>query len=292
MPDATGLELIAQELRDAEPESVLGTVFFRGRAEIEIAPGAHPRRLWQQLSAKRLQLPREPARLSTTTRTSRGSASIYELLDMQRGGPRSPSRRASPIEEPQIESVVGMFPGADFPEREVFDMFGVVFDGHPDLRRILMPEDYEGFPQRRDFPVGGEPVLFTFNEEQSLRTQMAAERLPQARGVDHDVVRAGRAGPLARAADAQHRTTPPRHARRAAADRDAGGRGRPGHQADHRLRPHRHREDRRAEVLLEGDPGRRADGLPELLLQRDGVLRRRRDAARAARSPRVPSTCA
>ena len=43
-------------------------------------------------------------------------------------------------------------------------MFGVVFDGHPDLRRILMPEDYEGFPQRRDFPIGGEPVLFTKDE--------------------------------------------------------------------------------------------------------------------------------
>jgi NADH-quinone oxidoreductase subunit C len=70
-------------------------------------------------------------------------------------------------DDPHIESVVDMFPGADFPEREVYDMFGVVFDGHPDLRRILMPEDYEGFPQRRDFPVGGEPVLFTYNEEQN-----------------------------------------------------------------------------------------------------------------------------
>jgi len=70
-----------------------------------------------------------------------------------------------PIDAPQIASVVELFPGADFPEREVYDMFGVIFDGHPDLRRILMPEDYEGHPQRRDFPIGGEPVLFTFNEE-------------------------------------------------------------------------------------------------------------------------------
>jgi NADH-quinone oxidoreductase subunit C len=69
------------------------------------------------------------------------------------------------IDEPRIGSVVGLFPGANHPEREVYDMFGVVFDGHPDLRRILMPEDYEGFPQRRDFPLGGEPVLFTYNEE-------------------------------------------------------------------------------------------------------------------------------
>jgi NADH-quinone oxidoreductase subunit C len=43
-------------------------------------------------------------------------------------------------------------------------MFGVIFDEHPDMRRILMPEDYEGHPQRRDFPLGGEPVLFTDNE--------------------------------------------------------------------------------------------------------------------------------
>ena len=69
-----------------------------------------------------------------------------------------------PTDAPEVPSVVEDWPTADFQEREVYDMFGVVFTGHPDLRRILMPEDYEGHPQRRDFPMGGEPVLFTRDE--------------------------------------------------------------------------------------------------------------------------------
>ncbi len=93
---------------------------------------------------------------------------IYELLDMAEVDRISVKARV-PIDEPRIARVVEMWPGADFPEREVYDMFGVEFDGHPDLRRILMPEDYEGYPQRRDFPVGGEPVLFTYNEQRRLR---------------------------------------------------------------------------------------------------------------------------
>ena len=72
-------------------------------------------------------------------------------------------------DDPRLPSVVDLFPTADFQEREVYDFFGVEFDGHPDLRRILLPEDYEGFPQRRDFPMGGEPVLFTFNEDKYPR---------------------------------------------------------------------------------------------------------------------------
>jgi NADH-quinone oxidoreductase subunit C len=91
---------------------------------------------------------------------------LYELLDMHAVDRISVKARVG-IDDPKIATVTGLFPGANHPEREVYDMFGVIFEGHPDLRRILMPEDYEGFPQRRDFPIGGEPVLFTYNEENS-----------------------------------------------------------------------------------------------------------------------------
>ncbi|MGC8784252.1 MAG: NADH-quinone oxidoreductase subunit C [Armatimonadota bacterium] len=59
-----------------------------------------------------------------------------------------------------VPSVTGIYPGANFPEREVYDMFGIVFEGHPDLRRILMPDDWVGHPLRKDFPLGGEEVVF------------------------------------------------------------------------------------------------------------------------------------
>ncbi len=92
----------------------------------------------------------------------------YQLLSMTRVDRLAVKTRVG-VEDPRVRSVVDLWAGADFPEREVFDMFGVVFDGHPDLRRILMPEDYEGYPQRRDFPQGGEPVLFTFNQDKNPR---------------------------------------------------------------------------------------------------------------------------
>ena len=162
MPDATGLELTAHELREANAESILGTEFHRGRATLN----ANPEHVLEIIAALRATgytflaslhgcdyYPEEP-RLGI----------LYELLDMKAVDRITVKARVT-IDEPRIGSVVGLFPGANHPEREVYDMFGVVFDGHPDLRRILMPEDYEGFPQRRDFPLGGEPVLFTYNEE-------------------------------------------------------------------------------------------------------------------------------
>jgi NADH-quinone oxidoreductase subunit C len=61
-------------------------------------------------------------------------------------------------EEPHLPSVTSVYPTADWQEREAYDMFGLIFDGHPNLTRILMPDDWEGFPQRKDYPLGGVPV--------------------------------------------------------------------------------------------------------------------------------------
>src|SRR5688572_28805674 len=66
----------------------------------------------------------------------------------------------SDVEAPRVPSVVGVWPTADWHEREVYDFFGVVFDGHPDLKRILMPDEWIGHPLRKDYPVGGVPVEY------------------------------------------------------------------------------------------------------------------------------------
>jgi NADH-quinone oxidoreductase subunit C len=161
VPDAVGLELLAQELRDADADAVLDTVYFRDKGQLVVAP-ATIRATLEQLRAKGYRMlvsvhgvdyyPEEP-RLGVH----------YELLDMT-SADRLTVKLRVPLADPVVPSVTPDWPTANHQEREVYDMFGVLFEGHPDLRRILMPEDYEGHPQRRDFPIGGEPVMFTIDE--------------------------------------------------------------------------------------------------------------------------------
>jgi NADH-quinone oxidoreductase subunit C len=169
VPDATGLELIAQELREAEGADVVtDTLFFREHATLSVEP-ARIRAVLAHLRAKGYAFlasvhgvdyyPHEP-RLGV----------CYELLDMARVDRLTVKVRV-PLDTPEVESVSEDWPTANHQEREVYDMFGVVFRGHRDLRRILMPEDYEGHPQRRDFPIGGEPVIFTYNERDAYPSE-------------------------------------------------------------------------------------------------------------------------
>ena len=174
MPDAPGLELIRGEIEQHHPGAVVATSFDRGQAALVVDPG--------QIRAVLAWLREAPGQeykfLSSLHAADYLPATPrfgvhYELLNRDRV---ERLRVKAMLEDPaaadgaegdalpQIDSCVDLFPTAEFQEREVFDFFGIVFDGHPDLRRILMPDDYVGWPQRRDFPVGGEPVRFTYNE--------------------------------------------------------------------------------------------------------------------------------
>ena len=167
MPDAPGLELIRGEIERDHSGAVLATSFEHDRAALIVDSERvldvlrwlkeQPGQRYDFLSSLHAAdyLPNEPR-----------FAVHYELINRDRVERlRVKAMLADPGEDlPEIDSCVELFPTADAQEREAFDFFGIVFRGHPNLTRILMPDDYVGWPQRRDFPVGGEPVTFTHSE--------------------------------------------------------------------------------------------------------------------------------
>jgi NADH-quinone oxidoreductase subunit C len=96
----------------------------------------------------------------------------YQLRDME-SREEIRVRVYVPEDDPSAPSVHDIFAPANWDERETWDLFGIRFDGHPDLDRILLPDDWVGHPLRRDFPVGGEPVDFSEEHEE---WQTAPER--------------------------------------------------------------------------------------------------------------------
>ncbi len=155
MPDATGLELIAQDLRDADEEAVLETLHFRDQATLIVEPakiGWVLERLRERgyrflASVHGVDYYPEEPRLGM----------IYDLLDME-AVDRIRVKLRVHTEAPEVPSVTPDWPTADHQEREAYDMFGIVFEGNRDLRRIYMPPDYTSFPLRKDFYLADDAV--------------------------------------------------------------------------------------------------------------------------------------
>jgi NADH-quinone oxidoreductase subunit C len=200
VPDAPGLELIRGQIEQDHPGAVLDSGFEHGRASLAIdpahvlavlgwlrdAPGqgyrflsslhvadylpAHPRFAvhYELLNRDRVERIRVKALLEDVSPAGGvAGGTAPEDASATAGGGGSPAATGPAGDAlPEIDSCCELFPTAEFQEREAYDFFGIVFRGHPDLRRILLPDDYVGWPQRRDFPVGGEPVTFTYNERQ------------------------------------------------------------------------------------------------------------------------------
>ena len=100
---------------------------------------------------------------------------VYRLRSLERNliiGARVPLNGNAP----SVPSLIPVFENANWFERELWDMFGIRFEGHPDIRRIVMPHDWEGHPLRKDYPLGYEEVQFTFNfDEIDVRKPYAQE---------------------------------------------------------------------------------------------------------------------
>jgi NADH-quinone oxidoreductase subunit C len=147
-------------IESSVPGAVLDEVDHAGELTVEIAPErllevarfvkGPPLSFVLLADLSCADFPEEPGRFRVA----------YHLFSLE-SGQRLRLRVWAGVEEPALDSVTGVWRTADWHEREVWDMFGVRFHGHPDLARILMPLDWEGHPLRRDYPLGGEDVQFT-----------------------------------------------------------------------------------------------------------------------------------
>ena len=99
---------------------------------------------------------------------------VYQVRDLGQARLLRIRTFLSAGEPPTIDSVHDLFGPANWDEREVWDLFGIRFEGHPDLTRILLPDDWEGHPLRRDYPVGGDPVDFSQDHDEWQTTPVRA----------------------------------------------------------------------------------------------------------------------
>ena len=156
LPDNLRDRGVALAVEACDAGAVQGGKFDRGEVTLEIAPARIAS------SCGYLKYDQRFVRLSSVTAVDRHPAEprfevVYHLHSIERNlRVRLKCRLAGG--DPAIESVTSVWRAADWYEREVFDLFGIRFTGHPDLRRIMLPDDWEGHPLRKDYPVTGSRV--------------------------------------------------------------------------------------------------------------------------------------
>jgi NADH-quinone oxidoreductase subunit C/D len=162
-----------EKIRANFPEAVLGVDDFRGETTVTVQPEQlveictflrdDPDLKYDQLTF--VSAVDNLARSGQSANSHRFDA-VYQLHSLTH---RRRLRLKAPMQgnTPRIASVVPVWPAANWHERETYDLMGVLFEGHPDLRRILMPDDWVGHPLRKDYPLGGDPVAFTVNLDAS-----------------------------------------------------------------------------------------------------------------------------
>jgi NADH-quinone oxidoreductase subunit C len=147
--------VVAESLRSWKPEAVAEVMALRGETTVVV-----PRELFRAAAERcRADAKLQFNLLTDATCVDRYPVEPrfelnYQLVSIPR---RDRVRLQVKLSghDPVVDSLVAVWPGANWLEREIFDLFGIRFSGHPDLRRILLPEDWEGYPLRKDFPVEG-----------------------------------------------------------------------------------------------------------------------------------------
>jgi len=154
-------DIAVRKLRAALPDAVLDVSDFRGQLSIVVVAERIVDVCTLLKTDRELQFDQllDVTAVDHLSREPRYDV-VYHLLSHPR---KTRVRLKAPVPDgdPRLPSVTGVWRAANFAEREVFDLFGIRFDGHPNLRRILLPEHWEGHPLRQDHPVGGEEVGFT-----------------------------------------------------------------------------------------------------------------------------------
>jgi NADH-quinone oxidoreductase subunit C len=149
---------IGQEAFDASIERV---VVYRDELTLEVERSQLPTvaQALRNDQALRFELCLGVSGVHYPDETDRELHAVYPLMSITHNR-RIRLEVAAPDADPHIPSLFGVYPTTDWHERETYDFFGIVFDGHPALTRIEMPDDWEGHPQRKDYPLGGIPVEY------------------------------------------------------------------------------------------------------------------------------------